>query len=232
MQNKIINLKIYIFYLLLSLNTIFIGLIFLPLAIFSRYFAIKCGYFWAYFSLKIIKYCLNIDYKINNSEIIPKKSSFIVSNHQSAYETIFYLYYFKDPIFLLKKELKYLPVIGFYCWRMGMVFIDRKKPTKAIKEISKNISLITNRKIIIFPEGTRIKYGEKRKFKNGIFSFSQKINIPITPVAHNAGKFWPKGFYNKTSGVVIFNFLDNYQKNNNKIDFIKNLEQLIFKNIK
>ncbi|MDC0857092.1 lysophospholipid acyltransferase family protein [Rickettsiales bacterium] len=229
---KTSNLRIFLFYIAIAIWTISIGLIMLPFALLSRNTAIKTCYIWSKISLIIIKIILKITYDINGTENIPNQNCIIASNHQSAFETIFFLAYFKDPIFILKKELFYLPIIGIYCLKAGMIFIDRKKPIASIKELKTKLSDKNPRKIIIFPEGTRIKYNTKVKFKTGIYLIANSLKLNIIPTAHNAGKYWPKGFQNKKQGQVITRFLSKLSYQNDKNNLIKTLENNIYSSIK
>jgi 1-acyl-sn-glycerol-3-phosphate acyltransferase len=224
--------RIFLFYFIIAIWTIFIGIFMLPFALISRRISIKTSYYWAVISLKIIKFFLKISYEVNGSDNIPDKSCIIASNHQSAFETILFLAYLKDPIFILKKELMFLPIIGFYCIKSGMIFIDRSKPIGAIKKLKKSLLNQSHRKIIIFPEGTRIKYNHKSKFKSGIYLIANSLKLNIVPTSHNAGKFWPKGFLGKHQGIITTSFLTKISYKTEKNNLIKSLENNIYSSIK
>jgi 1-acyl-sn-glycerol-3-phosphate acyltransferase len=203
----------------------------MPISLISKKYAMYVSYIWAKYLVILIKVILKINYTVEGSDNIPKENCVIASNHQSAWETIFYLYYFKNPIFILKKELFYLPVIGFYCKRTGMVFIDRRKALESVKNLKKSFARAPNRKIIIFPEGTRVKYSNKVKFKSGVHFLSSNLKLRIIPSAHNAGKYWPKGMFNKKSGTVTIKFLSGLDQIDDKKNLIKTLENKIYSSI-
>jgi len=224
-------IRTFLFYLCLTGWTIIIGIGMLPLAIINRDYAIYTSYIWAKYSIKLVKLILKINYRLQGEDNIPIGNCIIASNHQSAWETIFFLYYFKNPIFILKKELFYLPIIGLYCKRIGMVFIDRKKPHNAIKKLKKSFAKEDDRKIIIFPEGTRVSYMKKSAFKSGITFISKNLGLSIIPSAHNAGKFWPKGFGSKSPGTIKIKFLTPIAYFGDKNNLIKTLENNIYSSI-
>ncbi|MBL6784689.1 MAG: 1-acyl-sn-glycerol-3-phosphate acyltransferase [Rickettsiales bacterium] len=224
------KIRSILFYATLSLWTIFIGILMLPFAMLSKKYAVSTSYQWSKYTLFLCKHILGIDYKIDGVDKVSHESCIICSNHQSAWETIFFLYYFRNPIFILKKELFYLPIIGYYIKRLGMIFIDRDKPIESIKKIKKSIKN-NNQKIVIFPEGTRIKYKNRGKFKSGVFFIAKTLKLPIIPNAHNAGKFWPKGMFGKKSGVITSRFLDPVNNFEDKNKLIKSLENNIYSSI-
>ena len=89
----------------------------------------------------------------------------MASNHQSAWETFFFTFLFDDPIFILKKELRFIPIMSWYFKKLGFIFIDRSKGLNSLKHIINSIKKLKDKSpktFIIFPEGTRLLPGEKK----------------------------------------------------------------------
>jgi 1-acyl-sn-glycerol-3-phosphate acyltransferase len=124
--------------------------------------------------------------EIKGKENIEKNKSYIiVANHASQYD-IFVLYGWLGIPFkwIMKEELRKIPVIGYFCQVAGHIFIDRSKPEEAIKRINnaKEFLIKKNYSILFFPEGTRSLDGRVKKFKKGAFKLALEMNIPVLPV--------------------------------------------------
>lgn len=159
---------------------------------------------WARFNIYSLRMLCGISYRVNGVEHIPHQPSIIISNHQSAWETLCFQLIFPAQSYLLKKELLWLPFFG---WGLAMnrpIAIDRSKKTKALDHVVKQgiNRLNEGRWLVIFPEGTRMEPGSPGKFQVGGAMIAAESGYPIVPVAHNAGLFWSKNGFLKYPGVV------------------------------
>ena len=144
-----------------------------------------------------------------------------------------FLYNFLVPVFILKKELLHIPLFGWYLKKIGSISIKRDKITKdnlkffeKVKEtISKN-----RRPLLIFPQGTRVKFGERVPFKKGVGRIYKALNLPCIPVALNTGKVWPKNSFLKYPGDIHISFLEPIMSGKKKSEFIKEIEDKIYSN--
>ena len=126
----------------------------------------------------------------------PKASYIFVSNHQSHLDTACLFRALPTQLhFIAKKELKWLPFIGWYIWATGMIFVDRQNRKKAIESMNKAGQLIKKGKsVLVFPEGTRSPTGEVAPFKKGSFMLAIQAGIPVVPIAiYGTEKAWPSG---------------------------------------
>lgn len=157
----------------------------------------------------LLKYVVGLDFVIDGKENIPSDKPFlIVSNHQSAWETLVFFTIFKNPVMILKKELTYIPLFGWLLLRTGMLPLDRKAASKSFRTLLKGIDQRLNeenRPVCIFPEGTR-KHPEKAgEFQKGIYLIYKHTKADILCVAHNAGLYWsPHRFIIKPGKVKVF----------------------------
>ena len=121
----------------------------------------------------------------------------IAANHQSAFDTIFFLAAFDKTIYIIKKELIFIPIYGWYAMRLGNIYIDRKKKIESIKKISKNIFNLIKKdyKVIIFPEGTRQASKRIGDIKPGVFLIQDRLKKPIFPVYIDSGETWPRNSF-------------------------------------
>lgn len=148
-----------------------------------------------------------IDYRIiglENLKYLEKTPHFIVSNHQSALETLIYTIILPPHSFVLKKELLYIPFFGWGLAKSKPIAINRKDGKNALKQISKQAKerFAEGRSVIIFPEGTRVPFGEVVPFKKGGFIVAKQLEAPILPMAINSGIAAPKGRFLKEPGII------------------------------
>jgi 1-acyl-sn-glycerol-3-phosphate acyltransferase len=150
-----------------------------------------------------------ITYRVTGRENIPAGACIIAAKHQSAWETFKLHIILGDPAIVLKKELLSIPIWGWYLQRSGMIPIDRKGRARALAAMMEAAHLAADagRKIVIFPQGTRITPGEDRPYKSGIAALYQELNVPIVPMALNSGLLWPKNSFMKKPGIITVEFL-------------------------
>ena len=153
---------------------------------------------WGKSTLWLLKKLTNLEVKIIGK--IPE-SGIIAAQHQSTLEIIAICAYFKNPSFLYKSTLRFIPFLGLALIKIGMIAVHQRKKNKNWRKQAKT-ELSKNKSIIIFPEGTRVAYNKKVDFKYGVFKLAQETNMKIIPVATNAGKYWPRKSIYKTSGIA------------------------------
>ncbi|MGD9649180.1 MAG: lysophospholipid acyltransferase family protein [Dongiaceae bacterium] len=223
----ILWLRSLLFNILFVVSLFLIGVLGLPLAFISFGLAWKVGRAWAKTVTWLFRYVVGLEYEVRGPENIPKGSYIIASQHQSTWETVFFLYFFNRPAFILKKELMWLPVFGWYLALLRHVPIDRAGGLKALRKVVESAEKVLNqgRPVIIFPEGTRVRPGESQSYQAGIGVLYDRLQAPVLPVALNSGLFWPKRSFLKYPGKVIVHCLPPIMPGLNKNDFMKKLEQ-------
>lgn len=193
--------------------TAFACIVLLPSLLFSR--NVILFFICIYFNTVSIieKYVLGLTYEIRGQEFLPKEGSYIIAaKHQSAYETFKLHALFGDPTIVLKKELLDIPLFGVFLNKLDIIAIDRKNKEKSIKAIvdgAKRMSA-NSRPIVIFPQGTRVGAHvttKQKPYKGGIVKMYKHADLPIIPMALNAGLFWPRNSFIKKPGKVVFEFL-------------------------
>lgn len=159
---------------------------------------------WCRCAIWLAKVLVGIRYEVKGLENIPTQPCVILAKHQSTWET-FYLSAMFEPLSqVVKRELLYVPFFG---WAMAMlkpIAIDRDNPKAALKQLASrgHERLQQGAWVLIFPEGTRIPTGQIGKFSRGGAALAVNANLPVLPVAHNAGEFWPKEGWAKLPGTV------------------------------
>lgn len=174
----------------------------------------------------IVKYIGGIDFKIENEQYLKTEGRVIfASRHESMWETIALISFFRKPVFVMKKELHDIPLFGLLSDKVHSIYVDREHGIKALIEVSRQISstLNDNRQVIIFPEGTRMPSGEFVPLKRGISLFYKKNNCKVVPVMHNSGKFWPRRSFKKNPGTITVKFMEPIEPGLSQDEFMDRL---------
>lgn len=159
---------------------------------------------WSKISLKVLGILCGLKYEISGQENIPKTPCIIFSKHQSTWETMALQLLFTPQVWILKRELLWVPFFGWTLASMKSIAIDRSSGKKALKQIvDQGIKRLKEGNwVIIFPEGTRTRPGQKANYKIGGAMLANSSGYDVLPIAHNAGEFWPKGQFLKKTGVI------------------------------
>ena len=195
-----------IFYILLSIWTIFLGILCIPYLLLPSKFLRSPILVWIKGIFIMLKKICIINHEIKGLNNVPNEPVIVVSKHQSAFETFALYYYLNKSFFIHKKQLFYIPIFGQYLMKANMLAIDREGKTKTIRKMifEVNKRLNDGSSIIIFPEGTRTKPGETPDYKTGFIGIYKATNKRLLPVAVNSGLFWPKkGFVMKKGNIII-----------------------------
>lgn len=160
---------------------------------------------WSRLNLWGLKHLCGLNYRIEGAENIPEGSCIIFAKHQSAWEAIALISIIPGPkAWVLKRELLYLPFMGWVMFYFKPIAINRKSGQKAISQIIEQGTerLKAGRKIFIFPEGTRVAPGEHKRYGKGGALLAEKSGYPVLPIAHNAGVFWRRRDIRKYPGTI------------------------------
>ena len=201
-----------------------LGLLSFPLHPITRYRIISG---WAHSVLWLLRIVCNIRMEVRGAENIPKQPCVILCKHQSAWETIALQKVFPPQVWVLKRELLWLPIFGWGLAMTSPIAIKRSKGTEAIKQLVRQGKerLKAGFCVVIFPEGTRIPYGQRGKYKSGGAFLGASSGAPVVPVAHNAGKFWGRNAFMKYPGVITMSIGKPIETTGLKTDVINQLAE-------
>lgn len=153
---------------------------------------------------------LGLEYEVRGLEHLPAQGSYLIAaKHQSAWETMKLGLLLAVPVVVLKRELTYVPVWGWYAQRTEMIAVDRGAPAKALLSLVRGASRIVEqgRPIVIFPQGTRTAPGTWHPYRVGVGVLYEKLRLPIVPMALNSGLYWPRRGFIKKPGRIVVEFL-------------------------
>ncbi|MDJ0806044.1 MAG: lysophospholipid acyltransferase family protein [Gammaproteobacteria bacterium] len=160
---------------------------------------------WSRLNLWGLKIICGLDYRLEGQENLPDQTCIILCKHQSAWETIALIYLIPYPkAWVLKRELLYVPIFGWVMYHFKPIAINRKSGRRAVKQIIEQgiQRLRSGLSVIIFPEGTRVAPGTRKRYGIGGALLAEKSGFPILPVAHNAGIFWKRRGILKYPGTI------------------------------
>ena len=197
-------LRSLLFYIGQIISTVLIapiGVIAFPLDFKKRYYLITR---WAVFNLWWLKLCCNVRYEIVGIDNIPEKPCIVMCKHQSAFETLALQRIFIPQIWVLKKELLRIPIYGWGLASMQPIAINRDSTIKSFKQIADQgyERLKKGYWVVIFPEGTRVAPNKKKKYLPGGGMLAEKSGAQVVPIAHNAGRLWPRNSMIKKPGLI------------------------------
>lgn len=178
-----------------------LALLTFPLPRLARYRVISG---WSRLIVWLARVLCGIRWRVEGGERLPARPAVILAKHQSAWETMAFQVIFPPQAYLLKRELLWLPFFGWGLALMSPIAIDRARGTAALRQLVRRGKerLAQGFWVVVFPEGTRVAPGERRKYQLGGALLAEHSGAPVVPVAHNAGLLWPRNAFVKSPGMV------------------------------
>ena len=161
------------------------------------------GVFWA------LRVLVGARVEVRGRERLPRGGYLIASKHQSMLDTLVALTLTPWPCIVLKRELMFIPIFGWYAWKAGMIAIDRKGGTGDVRHMiaAARKALAQGRQVLVYPEGTRRAPGAEPAYKGGVGLLYKELGVPCAMVATNGGFVWPAHGLLKHAGVAEFDVL-------------------------
>ena len=159
---------------------------------------------WTHWNLWWLDKTCALNHVVHGEENIPAQASIILCKHESAWETLALQRYFRPQVWVLKRELLWIPFFGWGLATLRPIAIDRRSGRAALDQIlaQGRARLADGCWVVIFPEGTRVAPGARRRYGSGGAMLAAKTGTPVVPVAHNAGDYWPRNGFIKRPGTI------------------------------
>ncbi|KPF71123.1 acyl-phosphate glycerol 3-phosphate acyltransferase [Bosea sp. AAP35] len=196
-----------LFYVNLALWLVFAAM---PALLLPRRALLGVTVAWAHTALWLMRVIAGTRYEITGRENIPPGGLIVASKHQSFWETFVMMMLFKDPIFILKRELIWVPFFGWCLSKFKMIPVDRGGRARALAQVTRRakVELRDNhRQLLIFPEGTRRPAGAPPAYKFGVAHLYGELKLPCVPVALNSGLYWPRRKFLRRPGTIRLEIL-------------------------
>lgn len=159
---------------------------------------------WINISLGLLHLTCGLKYVVEGRENIPDNGFIVMSKHSSTWETIALQKFFDPMIWVVKRELTWIPIFGWGLIAVNAIALDRGTGRKAINQLIEQSKkrMDEGRILMLFPEGTRVMPKQEKPFKVGGAIISQRTGYAVLPIAHNAGEFWPRHSWIKWPGTI------------------------------
>jgi 1-acyl-sn-glycerol-3-phosphate acyltransferase len=191
----------FIFYALTAVLFSCLGVLLWPLPFKWRYAVVSQ---WAKTNIWLLEKICDVRLEVEGSEHIGDEPAVIICKHQSAWETLALQAVFPPQVWVLKRELLWIPFFGWGLASLKPIAIDRKAGRKALSQVIEQglDRLSSGAWVVVFPEGTRVAPGYIGKFGIGGARLAVETGYPVIPVAHDAGHYWPKRGFLKHPGTI------------------------------
>jgi 1-acyl-sn-glycerol-3-phosphate acyltransferase len=160
---------------------------------------------WTRFAVASARVLCGIDYRVQGCEHLPEGPAIVIAKHQSAWETLWLTTAMPRPLtYVYKRELHYLPFVGWALATLDMIHINRAHGHDAFEQVVKQGTrkLAQGSWIVIFPEGTRTAPGATPRYKSGGARLAVRTGTPILPIALDSGELWPRRAFLKMPGTI------------------------------
>ncbi len=191
-------------------NAYFFGLTFILIWpamlvwLFARHRVLGFATAWARLIIAGARVLCDIRYEVLGAENLPTGAGLIASRHQSAFDTLVWMGITSRPCYILKRELRSIPMFGALTQAAGMIAVDREAGANALRGLLRDAerAVEEQRQIVIFPEGTRSEPGTMLPLQPGIAALAGRTNLPVIPVATDSGLYWGRRAFRKLPGTI------------------------------
>ena len=199
-----------VFNALFYTNLVVLMVLALPTLLLPGRSTIEMAKLWGRTSLWLLRVVCGTRVEFRGLDHIGHGPLIVAAKHQSTWETFALLHLFEHPIFIIKRELFWIPLFGWLAWKADMIGVDRGAGSQALAAMTERAraALGRGRQLMIFPEGTRRAAGAEPRYKFGVAHLYAAADVPCLPVALNSGLFWPRRSFMRRPGTIVVEFLD------------------------
>jgi len=219
-------LRSILFNVAFYLNFLVQAVLFSPVLLLPERMFWPIGRFWVASSLWLHRRICGIDDEVRGRENIQTGGFVVASKHQSAWETMRLIELFPRPSFILKRQLLWIPLFGWYMWKAQMIPVDRGKGAAAVEAMTAHArrAISEGRQVIIFPEGTRRPPLAPPAYRHGVTRLYRELGVTCLPVALNSGLFWPRRSFLHRRGTIVIACLPPIPPDLSPDDFSRKLQ--------
>lgn len=191
-------------------NLITLMIVALPTLLMPGRATIEMAKLWGRTSLWLLRVVCGTKVEFRGVEKLPQGPLIVAAKHQSTWETFALLSLFDYPVFIIKRELLWVPLFGWLAWKADMIEVDRGSGSQALLDMTMRARKVIRggRQLMIFPEGTRRAAGAEPRYKYGVAHLYDVVGVPCVPVALNSGQFWRRRSFLRLPGTIVVEFLD------------------------
>lgn len=192
------------------LGSTVIAIVGAPILVLPRRAVVAWSHFWIVFCLGWLRLTCRLTHRMGGLENLPAGPVIVASKHQSTWETLAFALLFPNAAIVLKRDLLFIPVVGWAMARAGHIGVERGDGASALRGLVRQAkaAVAEGRSILIFPEGTRTPVGSQPPYQVGTAALYRQLGIPVVPVALNSGVFWGRRKFIKWPGVIDVELLE------------------------
>ena len=224
-----IAIRSTIFNVVFYINLVVLMVIGLPSVLMGRGPATFMAKTWARSSLWWLKLICGTQVEFRGLELMPPGGLVVAPKHQSILETFALVLAVDNFSYVHKRELTWIPLFGWYLWAVDQISINRSSGSTALNHVTNGVAafLKLDRRILIFPEGTRRAVGAPPAYKYGVTHLYTTLNARVMPVALNTGLFWPRRSFLRKPGTAVIEFLPVIEPGLSKEAFSEKLQAAV-----
>ena len=191
------------------LGTTALAIVGLPLLLAPRRWVVAWARVWIVFVLWWLRVTVGLAHRVVGAENLPKGPVIIACKHQSSWETLAFTLLFDDIAIVLKRELLFIPVVGWAMARAGNIAVTRGDGASALRGMVKQANAVIDegRSIVIFPEGTRVAPGDQKSYQVGTAALYRQLGVPVVPMGLPSGLVWGRRQWVKRPGTITLEIL-------------------------
>jgi 1-acyl-sn-glycerol-3-phosphate acyltransferase len=211
------------------LGSAIIAILGAPLLLAPRRWVVAWARLWIAFVLWWLRVTVGIRHRVVGRENLPAGPAIIACKHQSSWETMAFTGLFDDIAIVLKRELLFIPVVGWAMARAGNIAVARGNGASALRGLVKQAkaAIAEGQSIVIFPEGTRVAPGEQKPYQVGTAALYRQLGVPVVPMALNSGLFWGRRKFVKRPGMITLEILPPIEPGLSREAFMETLRERI-----
>ena len=186
------------------LGSTILALVGSPILLMPRRCVVAWSLFWIDFCLGWLRVTCRLMHRVGGLENMPASPVIFACKHQSSWETLAFSRLFPNSAIVIKRELLFIPIVGWAMARVGNIAVERGDGAAALRGLVRQAkaAIADGRSILIFPEGTRTPVGSQRPYQVGTAALYRQLGVPVVPVALNSGLFWGRRQFIKWPGVI------------------------------
>lgn len=223
-----IALRSFVYVAFFYVWTALIAVLCTPVLLGPASWTLAMFHFWGRGVTGMLAIC-GIKVEVRGREHIPTGAALVAPKHQCMLDVFAQFTWLPASAFVMKKELAWIPWFGWYAAKVGCIVIDREGHSKTLRQVVREGTELFkgDRQVVIFPEGTRKAPGEAPDYKPGIAALYRELNVPVYPVATNAGVHWPAHGFIRRPGTIVFEYLEPIPPGLKRAEFMRLLEERI-----
>ncbi|RME15371.1 MAG: 1-acyl-sn-glycerol-3-phosphate acyltransferase [Alphaproteobacteria bacterium] len=230
MKTAVQALRSIVFIVVMYVGMLLYALVFFPLTLINRENAFRAVHAYTAFVRWAARVIVGLKSEIRGK--VPEGEVIIASKHQSFFDIILIVSAVPRPKFIMKKQLVWAPIVGYFAKAIGCIPVDRGKRGAAVKQMLADVQAGRAQpgQLIIFPQGTRVAPGAHLPYKIGTGVLYKETGQTVVPAATNVGVFWKRHGLMRWPGTAVVEFLPPIEPGLEMQDFMKRLETVVEEN--